>query len=180
MAAAANIPKADSRSGVTSAGRQVEAAASIGTPQPARDAATAGLTQPVPSPKAAEEEEIQARCHPHLLTDPPQVPQVDVRQSREPRVDHIKIHFWVDGAGLVTAAEVTTANVGTAAEQQAELAYTRALTFTVPDTPQCKVRQIELVGNFEEGRAPNGNWYTYARLYPRFTLASDGVVHQSE
>lgn len=140
---------------------------------PAAVAQAANLT-------TAEEEEAQARCHPHLLTGPINVPQIDVRQSKDPSFEHLKIHFWVNGAGLVVREQLTTPTVGLAAEQDAELAYTRALTFTVPDTPSCKSRQMELIGDFVEMRGATGQWATYAKLYPRLIFDGDGTVRRRE
>jgi hypothetical protein len=123
-----------------------------------------------------EEEEAEARCHPHLLNAPASMPQINVGQSTEPSIDHMKIHFWVNGAGRVVREMLTATNFATAAEQQMELEYTRQLTFTVPNTPECASREIELVGDFFENRESSGQWATYVRLYPRFSFTGEGVV----
>jgi hypothetical protein len=127
-------------------------------------------------PVGREEEEAEARCHPHLLRAPARMPQIDISQSSEPSIGHIKLHFWVNGAGLVSREVLTAANYGTPQEQQAEMAYAKEMTFTVPNTPECSAREIELIGDFFESREPTGNWATFVRLYPRFSFTGDGTL----
>jgi hypothetical protein len=125
---------------------------------------------------AREEEEAEARCHPHLLHTPARMPQIDVSQMSEPSIGHVKFHFWVNGAGLVSRELLTAANYGTLQEQQAEMGYAKEMTFTVPNTPECSAREIELIGDFFESREPTGNWATFVRLYPRFSFTGDGAL----
>jgi len=136
---------------------------------------------PVSSPheSADEEEQAEAMCHPHLLAGPP-TPQVDVVGLPSPNLAHIKIHFWVNGAGRVTREQLTGASYGTPAEQAAELAFVKQLTFSLPNTQACRSREVELISDVFEGRNPAAQWETYARLYPRYSFTNAGVLMRRE
>jgi hypothetical protein len=125
---------------------------------------------------SAEEEQTLASCHPHLLLAPPAMPQVDVNGVQQPNLAHIKIHFWVNGAGAVTRTLATEVTYGTPAEQQAEIEYVKALTFSVPNTADCRSRQMELIGDISERRDAAGTWASYARLYPHLAFGANGAL----
>ena len=126
--------------------------------------------------QAAEEEQILAMCHPHLLLAPPSMPQIDAASLPNPNLGHIKVHFWVDGAGTVTREILTEGTLGTPAEQQAEAAYAKELSFSLPNTPECRSREVEVIGDFFEQRDRTGQWATYLRLYPRFSFGNTGAL----
>jgi hypothetical protein len=133
-----------------------------------------------PGSASAEDEQTEAICHPHLLRAPASMPQIDVAKMPEPNLGHIKVHFWVNGAGMVTREVLTAATFGTVAEQQAETGYTRELTFALPNTKECQGREVEVIGDFFERRDPGGQWATYVRLYPRFTFDNTGVLRHAD
>jgi hypothetical protein len=147
-------------------------------PAPLLDQTPAVVAQ-VADPRAAEDAQL-ARCHPHLIQRSTAMPQVDVSQMADPGLGHIKVHFWVNGAGLVTREVLTAATYATDAERQAELNFTKDLTFTVPNTAESRVRQMELVGDFFEMKGSTGQWDTFVRLYPRLSFDTDGVVRSRE
>jgi hypothetical protein len=126
-----------------------------------------------------EEEQILATCHPHLV-HAPSMPQIDVANVPAPNLGHIKMHFWVNGSGAVTRETVTAATLGTPAEQQAEVAFANQLTFALPNTRECRSREVEVIGDFFEQRAPSGQWSTYVRLYPRLTFGTTGALQRAE
>jgi hypothetical protein len=131
-------------------------------------------------PSAADEDAERARCHPHLIPISASMPQIDVSQMADPSIGHIKVHFWVNGAGLVTREALTATSYATAAERQAELDFTKGLTFTVPNTAECRVREMELIGDYFEMKNSAGQWVTYVKLYPRLSFDTDGVVRSRE
>jgi hypothetical protein len=108
------------------------------------------------------------------------MPQIDVNEVPQPNLSHIKVHFWVNGAGVVTRTLPTEATYGTPAEQQAELAFLQALRFSVPDTRDCRIRQMELIGDIAERREVTGHWATYARLYPRLAFGPTGTLQRAD
>lgn len=130
-----------------------------------------------PAALAASDEDSQlARCHPHLLPGGGAMPQIDVRQMADPGIGHLKVHFWVNGAGVVTRDVVMASNYALPAEQEAELVYTKTLTFSVPQTNECRLRDIELIGDYFEMKSNSGKWATFVKLYPRLSLDADGRV----
>ncbi|HEY0747131.1 MAG TPA: hypothetical protein VGD63_10555 [Steroidobacteraceae bacterium] len=108
------------------------------------------------------------------------MPPIDVAQMADPSVGHLKVHFWVDGKGLVTRDIVTGANFGSDEERHAAVLYTRDLTFTVPQTPECNSREMEMVADFFVQQSSSGQWATYVRLYPRLSLDGTGAVRTVE
>lgn len=132
------------------------------------------------SASGAEEDAQLARCHPHLMPGSAAMPQIDVSRMADPSLGHIKVHFWVNGAGLVTREVLTATTYATTEERQAELNFTKGLTFTVPNTAACRVREMELVGDFFEMKGSTGQWATFVRLYPRLSFDTDGVVRSRE
>jgi hypothetical protein len=62
------------------------------------------------------------------------------------------------------------------AEQEAEPAYTKTLTFSVPQTNECRLREMELIGDYFEMKSNSGKWATFVKLYPRLSFDSDGKV----
>lgn len=154
----------------------------------AQSYASEPIPLPIPKPGVADqgaafagdEDAQRARCHPHLIPGSAAMPQIDVSQMPDPSLGHIKVHFWVNGAGLVSREVLTATTYATAAERQAELEFTKGLTFTVPNTAECRVREMELIGDFFEMRNAAGQWATFVKLYPRLSFDTDGVVRSRE
>lgn len=128
---------------------------------------------------AGEEEQILATCHPHLM-HAPSMPQIDVANVPAPNLGHIKMHFWVNGAGTVTRETVTVATLGTPAEQRAAADFGRQLTFALPNTKDCRSREVEIIGDFFEQRGRSGQWETFVRLYPRLTFGPIGTLQRAD
>jgi hypothetical protein len=118
-------------------------------------------------------------CHPHL-TSAPVLPQIDVANIPQPNLGHLKMSLWVNGSGVVTRESVTEAGLGSAAEQSAEAAFARQLTFSLPNTADCRAREVEVIGDFFEQRTPAGQWTTLVRLYPRLTFGRSGTLQRAE
>jgi hypothetical protein len=144
--------------------------------------APTGLPAPVvpanqPTTLAGNDEDSQlARCHPHLLPGGGTMPQIDVSQMADPGTGHLKVHFWVNGAGAVTREVLTASNFALPAEQEAELAFTKSLAFSVPQTSECRLREMELIGDYFEMKSNSGKWATMVKLYPRLSFDADGRV----
>jgi|ERR1700733_1511075 len=132
--------------------------------------------RPAPAPADNDEDAQLARCHPHLLPGGGAMPQIDVSRMADPGIGHLKVHFWVNGAGIVTREVVTASNYALPAEQEAELTYTKSLTFSVPQTTECRLREMELIGDYFEMKSNSGRWATFVRLYPRLSFDADGRV----
>src|SRR5258707_1078204 len=83
------------------------------TPQPSTSVA------PPPAPPAGvaakedaqSDEETLAACHPHLTGGPHVMPQIDVAGLQQPNLGHIKLHLWVNGAGVVTRDTITESSI---------------------------------------------------------------------
>jgi hypothetical protein len=133
-----------------------------------------------PADPARQEELILARCHPAYHAGTVSLPQIDVSQMPDPGAGHLKIRFFVNGSGEVTRAALTSANFASPEEQAAELEFTKRLTFVVPDTAECRTREMELVGDFVAMKGPTGQWATFVRLYPHFSVGSDGMLQTRE
>jgi hypothetical protein len=129
----------------------------------------------VAGPRAGESQ-ILAACQPHLGPNTVSVPNIDVGEKPNPAAVRLKVRFWVNGEGFVTQAFVAGANVYTAADQEAALDYIKVLTFLVPNTPECRARKMEVIGNFLESRGSNGEWETVLDLYPRYSFDGTRVV----
>jgi len=78
--------------------------------------------------------------------------------------------------GIVTREVLTGSTYGTAAEQQAEMAYTKGLTFSLPNTVECRIREVGLVGDYFEMKGSSGSWATFVKLYPRLSFDTDGHI----
>lgn len=144
------------------------------------------LVEAAPPPGAADsapapvsEQQAQAACHPHLANGPDTVPQVDATNVSQPGLSHMKIHFWVDGNGTVVRQQMASADFGSPLEQAAELAFVRQLMFAVPDIPDCRRREIEVIGDVYETDNEAGGWTTLVRLYPRFSFDARGALRSA-
>jgi hypothetical protein len=122
------------------------------------------------------ESQILAACQPHLGPNTLSVPNIDVGEMPNPAAVRLKVRFWVNGEGFVTQAFVAGANVYTAGDQETALDYIKVLTFLVPNTPECRARKMEVIGNFLESRSSNGEWETVLDLYPRYSFDGTRVV----
>jgi hypothetical protein len=142
---------------------------------------TAGSTIPTETAPGAnpqaDEREILASCHPHLLSSPASVPQLDVANTPAPNLAHMTMHFWVNNTGVVTREGGFSGNLGNIGEREAAAGYVRQLTFLLPQTPQCKAREVELVADFGERRSGEG-WDTLVRLSPRYDVARTGELRE--
>ena len=118
---------------------------------------------------------ILADCHPHLAGSS-SVPNFDVGQRPNPAAANLKVRFWVNGDGFVTQAFMTGGNVISADDREEALHYVKGLTFSVPNTAECRARQIELIGNFFESRSSMGEWATLFEVHPRYTFDGNHVV----
>jgi hypothetical protein len=122
------------------------------------------------------ESQILAACQPHLGPNTASVPNIDVGERPNPAAVRLKVRFWVNGEGFVTQAFVSGANSYSAADQETALDYIKVLTFLVPNTPECRARKMEVIGNFLESRGSNGGWETVLDMYPRYSLDGTRVV----
>lgn len=149
---------------------------------PLATAAAAAAARPASDPIAgvSDEEEAQARCHPHLRSAPAFLPPIDASAISDPRAAHLKVEFWVNGAGVVVRERLVAGNLGSAAERAADLAYTRELTFSVPQTAECQAREMELFGDFFLKQKPDQSWVPLVRLYPRLALDQNGVLLRAD
>jgi hypothetical protein len=124
------------------------------------------------------EAEILAKCHPHLGSNATMVPNINVSATPNPLAVSLKVRFWVNGNGFVTQAFVTGGNIYSIEDREDALHYIRGLTFTVPNSAECRSRQMELIGNFIEARGAAGDWSTTVDLRPRYSW-EDGRIIQS-
>jgi hypothetical protein len=140
------------------------------------------LPSPTPMSVSASDEEEQtlAACHPHLTGERSSLPQIDVQNTPQPNLGHMKIHMWVNGAGSVTRDMISEANYGSPEEQQAALAYASRLTFTLPNTKECRSREVEVIGDVFESRDAGGKWSTYVRLYPKLFFNNAGILQHTD
>jgi hypothetical protein len=119
---------------------------------------------------SGDQDRALAACHPHLVHAPDIVPQVDTTNVPLPGRLHMKIHLWVNGGGLVVRSQLVTADLGTEVEQQAAVGYMRGLHFEVPESLDCRSREIELIGDVFEAPTSSGDWVTLVRVYPRLSI----------
>ncbi len=82
----------------------------------------------------------------------------------------IEIHQLRFGAVQLSDTIVIGANVYSVEDREDALHYIKGLTFTVPNTTECRARQMELVGNFFETRGATGDWSTVVEMHPRFSF----------
>jgi hypothetical protein len=152
----------------------------------ANDPATpAGIATPaaaLPADRHAapstNERMILAECHPGLSPNTPSVPRFDVSRFPRPSAVSLKVRFWVNGDGFVTKAFMVGGSVNDAQDQEEALHYIKGLTFQVPNTDQCRTREIEIIGEFRESADVAGEWATVLEIHPRYT-SSEGRVLES-
>ena len=148
------------------------------TDKPAAAASTSvGQSSEVARPHT-NENQILAACQPHLSPNTSSVPNIDVSEKPNPPAVRLNVRFWVNGDGFVAQAFVMGANVYTPADQEAALDYIKVLTFSVPNSPECHARKMEVIGNFLESRGSNGEWETVLDLYPRYSFDGTRVVQR--
>lgn len=144
-------------------------------------AATAASTDAprASGPAHLSEAEILANCHPHLApNNSTSVPNIDVSARPNPAAVRLNVRFWVDGNGFVTKAFYLGRTVYSTEEAEDAVHYTKGLTFTVPNTAECRVRQMELIGNFAEALGQTGEWSTVFEMHPRFSYVG-GYMRES-
>jgi hypothetical protein len=128
------------------------------------------------TPSRTNESEVLANCHPHLNSNAGSVPNVDVSAVPNPVAVRLKVRFWVNGNGFVTQAFVVGAHVYSVEDREDALHYIKGLTFTVPNTAECRTRQMELIGNFIEMRGAAGDWSTVVEMRPRYSFEGGRLV----
>jgi len=119
---------------------------------------------------------ILAGCQPHLSQNSESVPNFDVDSRPNPAALQLKVRFWVNGDGFVIHPFMMGANAVRAPDQEAALDYVRHLTFSVPNTEECRVREMEMFGTFLEARESLGEWSTVFEVHPRYSMSGDQVV----
>lgn len=132
--------------------------------------------RPVPAPANRGRAQILAGCQPQLREGSTVVPNIEVTDRYVMAAIKLKVRFWVNGDGFVTRAFVTGFTVATSADQEAELDFVQHLTFTVPDTPECRTRPLEMIANFSESRESGGEWATVLEVHPLYAFEGDQVV----
>jgi hypothetical protein len=146
-----------------------------------RNSAAAAAPASSDQPETAVDSEsaetrILASCEPRLGPNSASVPNIDVSQMPNPENLSLVVRFWVNGDGFVTKGFFVGDSVVTAEDQETEMHYTKGLTFLVPSTPECGVRQIELLGTFTEKRGSSGGWTTVFDVHARYSLIGKRVV----
>jgi hypothetical protein len=154
------------------------------TPRSASDPATpAGMATPAatppvdhrPAPRTSEQM-ILAECHPNLSPNTPSVPRFDVSRFPRPSAVSLKVRFWVNGDGFVTKAFMVGGSVNDIQDQEEALHYLKGLTFQVPNTDQCRTREIEIIGEFRESPDTSGEWTTVLEIHPRYASVEGRVL----
>jgi hypothetical protein len=124
----------------------------------------------------ASEQMILAECHPNLSPNTPSIPKFDVSRFPRPSAVSLKVRFWVNGDGFVTKAFMVGGNLNDIQNQEEALHYIKGLTFQVPNTDQCRTREIEIIGEFRESPDTTGEWTTVLEIHPRYASAGGRVL----
>ena len=132
--------------------------------------------RPAPAPGHRGTAEILADCRPQLREGSTVVPNIETTDKYNMAAIKLKVRFWVNGNGFVTNAFVAGFTVATSADQEAELDFVQHLTFTVPDTQECRTRRLEMIGNFSESRESGGEWATVFEVHPLYAFEGDKVA----
>ena len=154
------------------------------TPRSASDPATpAGTAAPaaaLPADRRAaprtSEQMILAECHPNLSPNTASVPRFDVSRFPRPSAMSLKVRFWVNGDGFVTKAFFAGGSINDAQDQEEALHYVKGLIFQVPNTDQCRTREIEILGEFRESADAAGEWATVLEIHPRYASLEGRVL----
>ncbi len=153
------------------------------TPRSASDPTSAGTAAPAatltvdrPATPRTSEQMILAECHPALSPNTPSPPRLDVSRFPKPSAVSLKVRFWVNGDGFVTKAFMVRGSIDDAQDQDEALHYVKGLTFQVPNTEQCRSREIEVLGEFRESPDAAGEWATLLEIHPRYTTVEGRVL----
>ncbi len=96
--------------------------------------------------------------------------------------DLSKTRFGGGDGGVIPAEVIASHYLGrtvySTEEAEDAVHYTKGLTFTVPNTAECRVRQMELIGNFAEALGQTGEWSTVFEMHPRFSYVG-GYMRES-
>jgi hypothetical protein len=149
-------------------------------PRAADSAAAAAASPPDERPAGPQplrnERTILAECHPDLVPNTPSVPKFDVSRAPRPWTVSLKVRFWVNSDGFVTKAFALGGNVNNSLDQEAALSYTKSLTFRVPNSDDCRGREIEILGEFKESADAGGEWQTILEMHPRYAYQDGKVI----
>jgi hypothetical protein len=146
---------------------------------PATRADTAASPAVLPDRHATprtSEHMILAECHPELSPNTGSVPKLDVSRYPKPSAVSLKVRFWVNGDGFVTKAFAVGGSIDDRRDQEEALHYVKSLTFQVPNSDQCRTREIEIIGEFRESTDGAGEWATVLDLHPRYASVQGRVV----
>jgi hypothetical protein len=153
------------------------------TPRSTSDPATAGMATSaaaLPADRRAaprtSEQMILAECHPDLTPNTASVPRFDVGRFSRPSAASLKVRFWVNGDGFVTKAFMAGGSITDAQDQEEALHYVKGLIFQVPNTDQCRTREIEIIGEFRESADAAGEWATVLEIHPRYASLQGRVL----
>ncbi len=130
-------------------------------------------------PRAAprtSEQLILAACHPDLSPNTGSVPKFDVSRFPRPSAVSLKVRFWVNSDGFVTKAFMAGGSINDAQNQEEALHYVKGLIFQVPNTDQCRTREIEIIGEFRESADATGEWATVLEIHPRYASVEGRVL----
>jgi hypothetical protein len=144
----------------------------------ATDVAIPTATQAVAAQEHRGPAQVIADCQPHLRAPPLSVPNIEVTDRFNMAAVRLTVRFFVNSDGFVTRAFVTGFTVTTAADQEAELDFVQHLTFTVPQTAECRSRELEMIGNFTESRESGGAWATVFDVSPRYSSEGGRIVQK--
>jgi hypothetical protein len=56
------------------------------------------------------------------------------------------------------------------------LDFVQHLTFSVPDSEECRTRPLEMIANFSESRQSADEWATVMEVHPVYSVDGDRVV----
>jgi hypothetical protein len=125
-------------------------------------------------------QQLQAECHPHLGPNTDSVPNLDVSRAYNPSGLRMKVRFWVDGDGFTTSPFIVSVGAVSPDDQTAALDFVRHLIFSVPNTPQCHERKMEMIGTFIESMDAGGQWTTLFDVHPRYYIENGVVVNRPQ
>jgi hypothetical protein len=147
-------------------------------PRAASDPTTAAAALPADRHAAphTSEQMILAACHPDLSPNTASVPRFDVSRFPRPSAVSLKVRFWVNSDGFVTKAFMAGGSINDAQDQEEALHYVKGLIFQVPNTDQCRTREIEIIGEFRESADAAGEWATVLEIHPRYVSLEGRVV----
>jgi hypothetical protein len=143
-------------------------------------AASAALSAPADHPTARvppkNERMILAECHPELSANTTSPPTFEVSPRIRPWAATLKVRFWVNNDGFVTKAFILGGTVDRPEDQEAALRYIKGPTFQLPNTDECRSREIEIVGDFRRTADSNGDYVTVLDIHPQYAYQDGRLV----